>query len=191
MRIPNPAKTWSIRPNAARSSFHIVDVNDRAALGVVLDMAPEHLATRHPLVAPFVVLDLRKTRRNLGQGRVHARRDLVLGFEHSVELFEHVRVGHGRERRTNPQMDAPNGRVGVLDDRRIVLTADPYLVGRGRPRSLQSQTVLRHRASVLRSYRGVRNFSMHYQHLPRRLRAEPIARSMFAGSLGIPNRPNA
>ena len=106
---------------------------------VVLDMAPEHLAAWHPLVAPFAVLDLRKTRRNLGQRRVHASRELGLGFEHFVEQFEHLRVGHRRQRRTHPQVHDPDGGVDVLDDGGVALAGDPYLVRREPGRGLFSR----------------------------------------------------
>ena len=112
--------------------------NHRALLRIVIDMAPQHLAARHPLATPFAELDLRKTRRNLGQRRVYAHRELGLGFEHFVEQFEHFRVGHRGKRRTHLQVHDPNGGVGVLNDGGFALAGDPDLVGRGQPRSLQS-----------------------------------------------------
>ena len=48
--------------------LHVVDMDDGFSFLVVLDMAPQHMTARHPLVAPLAVLDLR-TSRSIAGGR--------------------------------------------------------------------------------------------------------------------------
>ena len=92
--MPHPVKKSQQTVELGEVECSVVDVDHSLTILVVLDMAPEHSAARHPLGAVFDEPDLRFAGRYLDRGAVELGGEVLLCIHHRVEQIEHRGVRH-------------------------------------------------------------------------------------------------
>ena len=115
----------------AEIELPVIDVDGRLTPLVVLDVAAQDPAARHPLAAALAETDLRAARRDLDGHSVVSGSDFLLGLDHPVEQVEGGGVRHGLEERTDAHARHRHIRVGMFDDRDPVLSGYPDFVEGG------------------------------------------------------------
>lgn len=137
IRMPHPAWVTMRRPNSRQESSWSSIRDDRLAVrSAVVDLAAQHAAPRHPLVARREVPDLGPPGWDLDHDILERGRQLLLRPEGVVEEIEDLLVAHLLDLGTDGEVGRRDVRFQVLDDGLLGAARDPYLVEPGDARLL-------------------------------------------------------